>query len=62
MVIKKLTNKKINFTFNPHLLPTFRGILSSIYVNVKKNVANTITINGSELLNELPVFVIHRSS
>ena len=32
----KLTNKKIKFTFNPHLLPTFRGILTSIYVNVKK--------------------------
>ena len=32
----KYTNKKINFTFNPHLLPTFRGILSSIYVHWKK--------------------------
>ena len=32
----KYTNKKINFTFNPHLLPTFRGILSSIYVIGKK--------------------------
>ena len=28
----KLTKKKINYTFNPHLLPTFRGILSSIYI------------------------------
>lgn len=28
----KYTKKKINLTFNPHLLPTFRGILSSIYV------------------------------
>ena len=34
--LKKLTNKEINFSFNPHLLPTFRGILSSIYINVKK--------------------------
>ena len=32
----KLTKKKINFSFNPHLLPTFRGILSSIYVSTKK--------------------------
>ena len=32
----KLTRKKINFSFNPHLLPTFRGILSSIYVSTKK--------------------------
>ena len=31
----KFTNKKVNFTFNPHLLPTFRGILSSIYVKSK---------------------------
>ena len=37
--IKKLTNKKINFSFNPHLLPTFRGILSSIYINVKKGIS-----------------------
>jgi N-acetyl-gamma-glutamyl-phosphate reductase len=34
--ILKLTNKKVKFLFNPHLLPTFRGILSSIYVHLKK--------------------------
>ena len=34
--LKKHTNKKIKFTFNPHLLPTFRGILSSIYVEIRK--------------------------
>jgi len=28
----KYSKKKINFTFNPHLLPTYRGILSSIYI------------------------------
>ena len=32
----KLTKKKINFLFNPHLLPTFRGILTSIYIHPKK--------------------------
>tara|TARA_B100000963_G_scaffold321888_1_gene305559 strand:+ start:6625 stop:7662 length:1038 start_codon:yes stop_codon:yes gene_type:complete len=35
--IQKKTKKIIKFCFNPHLLPTFRGILSSIYVNVKKD-------------------------
>ena len=35
----KLVKKKVNFTFNPHLLPTFRGILSSIYVHVNKNIS-----------------------
>ena len=37
----KFTKKKIKFIFNPHLLPTFRGILTSIYVKTKKiNSAN----------------------
>ena len=34
--IIKLTRKKVDFSFNPHLLPTFRGILTSIYVYTKK--------------------------
>tara|TARA_B100001057_G_C22747420_1_gene910315 strand:+ start:70 stop:1107 length:1038 start_codon:yes stop_codon:yes gene_type:complete len=32
----KLTKKKILYSFNPHLLPTFRGILTSIYVKLRK--------------------------
>ena len=32
----KLTKKKVRYTFNPHLLPTFRGILTAIYVKLKK--------------------------
>jgi N-acetyl-gamma-glutamyl-phosphate reductase len=32
----KLTKKKISYTFNPHLLPTFRGILSTIYLDINK--------------------------
>ena len=32
------TKKKINFIFTPHLSPMFRGILSTIYINVKKGV------------------------
>ena len=40
---KKYLNENINFTFNPHLLPTFRGILTSIYVHGNKNTsANTL--------------------
>ena len=33
------SNKKINFIFTPHLSPMFRGILSTIYVDIKKNVS-----------------------
>ena len=36
---KKVTKKKIRYTFNPHILPTFRGILSSIYLRPKKKVS-----------------------
>ncbi len=44
--LTKLTKKKINFTFNPHLLPTFRGILTSIYIDTKKsNSVTTLTNN-----------------
>ena len=32
----KTIKKKVNFTFNPHLLPTFRGILTSIYFKKEK--------------------------
>ena len=41
----KLTKKKINYTFNPHLLPTFRGILSSIYFYGKKDISAKILRN-----------------
>ena len=35
----KLTKRKINYTFNPYLIPTFRGILSSIYIHSKNKVS-----------------------
>ena len=35
----KYTKKKIKYSFNPHLLPTFRGILTSIYVSTKGGVS-----------------------
>ena len=41
----KRTNKKVYFSFNPHLLPTFRGILSSIYVNVRKGKSAKVLRN-----------------
>jgi len=42
---KKVNKSKIEYSFNPHLLPTFRGILSSIYINAKKNVSITKIYN-----------------
>ena len=34
--LKKYTKKKLNLIFTPHLTPMFKGILSSIYINVNK--------------------------
>ncbi len=34
--IFKLTKKKIKYSFNPHLIPTFRGILTSMYIYTHK--------------------------
>ena len=45
----KYTKKRIDFTFNPYLLPTFRGILTSIYVYTKKN--NSINLLRNCLIN-----------
>ncbi len=36
-----LSKKKLNVIFTPHLIPMDRGILSTIYVHVKKNVSLT---------------------
>ena len=44
---KKYTKKNVKFSFNPHIIPTFRGILTSIYIERKKN------ITSSRLRNEL---------
>ena len=36
--IEKFTKKKFSFTFTPHLTPMFRGILSTIYLDLNKDV------------------------
>ena len=44
---KKHTKTNINFSFNPHILPTFRGILTSIYAELRKGSSS------KKLRNEL---------
>ena len=36
--LSKFTNKNFQFSFTPHLSPMFRGILSTIYLDLDKNV------------------------
>ena len=47
-MIKKHTKQKFNFTFTPHLSPMFRGILSTIYVDLNKG--KTISALHKELI------------
>ena len=35
---ERLIKSKVQYTFNPHLIPTFRGMLSTIYVETNRNV------------------------
>jgi N-acetyl-gamma-glutamyl-phosphate reductase len=46
----KILKSKFEYSFNPHLLPTFRGILSTIYLELKNE------INIKKIYNELKSF------
>ena len=35
--LSNAAKKKINVSFTPHLIPMFRGILSTIYLETKNN-------------------------
>jgi N-acetyl-gamma-glutamyl-phosphate reductase len=48
-MLKKYSNKKLVFSFTPHLSPMFRGILSTIYIDLPKG--KTIRNLYNELIN-----------
>ena len=48
--LSKVSKTKVNYTFVPHLIPTFRGMLSSIYVEPSKGVTT------KKVYNELKKF------
>ena len=43
-MLKKFTKKEINFSFTPHLTPMFRGILSTIYIDLEKGITQSKVI------------------
>jgi N-acetyl-gamma-glutamyl-phosphate reductase len=43
-MLKKFTNKEINFNFTPHLTPMFRGILSTIYIDLENGITQSKVI------------------
>ena len=40
-MLKKFTKKKLSFNFTPHLTPMFRGILSTIYIDLEKDITQS---------------------
>ena len=47
--LKNNSSSKINFTFTPHIIPMFRGILSTIYLDLEKNVNQSKIIKTLEM-------------
>ena len=43
-MLKKFTKKNIDFIFTPHLTPMFRGILSTIYIDLENGVTQSKVI------------------
>tara|TARA_A100000164_G_scaffold133040_1_gene118054 strand:+ start:50 stop:1072 length:1023 start_codon:yes stop_codon:yes gene_type:complete len=43
-MMNKYTKNKFDFSFTPHLTPMFRGILSTIYVDLNKDVNQNVII------------------
>jgi len=43
-MLKKFTKKEINFSFTPHLTPMFRGILSTIYIDLESRITQSKVI------------------
>ena len=49
----KQNNSKVMFSFNPHILPIFRGMMSTIYCDLTNNIKKTDIIKCfQELENE----------
>ena len=56
-MLKKFTKKKINFSFTPHLTPMFRGILSTIYIDLEKGVSQSKVIKSLSNFHKKNSFV-----
>lgn len=53
--LNKYSFKKINFSFNPHILPIYRGMMSTIYCDLNKNVTlEDIKKTFSDFAKNLP--------
>ena len=56
-MLKKFTKKKLGFNFTPHLTPMFRGILSTIYIDLENNVTQSKVIKILKDFYKKDIFV-----
>ncbi len=56
-MLKKFSKKKITFNFTPHLTPMFRGILSTIYLDLEKGVTQKKVIKRLSNFYQKSTFV-----
>jgi N-acetyl-gamma-glutamyl-phosphate reductase len=55
--LNKNSKQKVQYIFNPHLLPTFRGILSSIYLELKSGISITNIYEELKKFHKNNIFV-----
>ena len=46
--LDKYSNLKVSFSFNPHILPNYRGMMSTLYCDLKSNIRHEDIINKLE--------------
>ena len=55
--LRKYTKSKLSFSFTPHLSPMFKGILSTIYLDLKKNTSVNKVHNSLKKFHKKNKFV-----
>ncbi len=54
---KHNSNNEVKFSFNPHILPNFRGMISTIYCDLNNGVQKTDIINLFQNLQKINPFI-----
>ena len=55
--LEKINKEEVLFSFNPHILPNFRGMMSTIYCDLNKGINEGDVINCFEQLDSQNYFI-----
>ena len=55
--LEKIHKSSVHFSFNPHILPNFRGMMSTIYCDLSNKVKKEDIVNCFEELNDNNYFI-----